>query len=62
MGEWLLGAVALMLIVEGAMPFASPSTWRGLFERALRLSDGQLRFMGLTSMLLGLTLLLVFAR
>jgi uncharacterized protein len=56
----LLGALALMLVLEGLLPFLSPGTWRQVFERATKLSDGQLRFIGLSSMLLGL-LLLAFA-
>ncbi|WP_395701809.1 DUF2065 domain-containing protein [Aquabacterium sp.] len=57
MGDWLLGALALMLIFEGLLPFLSPGTWRQLFERATRLTDGQIRFFGLSSMLVGLLLL-----
>ena len=59
MGDWLLGAFALMLVMEGLMPFLSPGAWRRAFEQALRLTDGQLRFLGLCSIGLGL-LLLVF--
>ena len=55
--EWLLGALALMLIVEGVLPFASPGGWRKTFQRLLQLSDGQLRFMGRFSIGLGLALL-----
>ena len=58
--ELLLGAVALMLVAEGLLPFFSPATWRRVFERATRMSDGQIRFLGLASMLGGLLLLLVF--
>ena len=61
MGEWLLRAFALMLVIEGLLPFLSPGTWRSAFERATRMSDGQIRFFGLTSMVIGL-LLLVFWR
>lgn len=57
MGEWLLGALALMLVFEGLLPFLSPTRWREVFEKALRMSDGQIRFLGLSSMLLGLILL-----
>ena len=39
----------------------SPQAWRSVFERAMRLSDGQIRFIGLTSMIVGLVLLMVFA-
>jgi uncharacterized protein YjeT (DUF2065 family) len=60
MGEMLLGALALMFIFEGLLPFVSPGSWREMFERATRLSDGQLRFLGLTSILLGLLLLAFF--
>jgi hypothetical protein len=60
--ELLLGAVALMLVFEGLLPFLSPTTWREVFSKALRLSDGQIRFLGLSSMLIGLLLLLIFWR
>ncbi|HWH83768.1 MAG TPA: DUF2065 domain-containing protein [Burkholderiaceae bacterium] len=56
----LLGAFALMLVVEGLLPFISPPKWRGVFERATRLSDGQIRFLGLSSMLAGIALLWLF--
>jgi uncharacterized protein YjeT (DUF2065 family) len=59
-GDLLLGALALMLIFEGLMPFLSPGAWRNMFERATRMSDGQIRFLGLTSMVIGLLLLLVW--
>jgi uncharacterized protein YjeT (DUF2065 family) len=59
-GEALLGALALMLIVEGLLPFLSPRTWREVFERATRMNDGQIRFIGLISLAAGLVLLLVW--
>ena len=62
MSDFLLGALALMLVFEGLLPFLSPRTWRDVFERAMRMSDGQIRFLGLSSMLIGLLLLLVFWR
>ena len=60
MGDWLLGALALMLVLEGLLPFVSPQAWRQVFERATRLTDGQIRFMGLCSLLAGLVLLTVW--
>ena len=60
MGDLLLGALALMLVIEGLLPFLSPSTWRQVFERAVQMSDGQIRFIGLSSMLAGLVMLFVF--
>jgi uncharacterized protein len=61
-GFWdvLLAAFALMLVVEGLLPFLSPAAWRGVFERATKLSDGQIRFLGMASMLAGLLLLALF--
>jgi uncharacterized protein YjeT (DUF2065 family) len=56
MGELLFGALALMLVLEGLLPFLSPTTWRTMFERATRMSDGQIRFIGLISLLAGLLL------
>jgi uncharacterized protein YjeT (DUF2065 family) len=48
-----------MLIIEGVLPFLAPSFWRSTFRRITQLSDGQIRFFGLTSMLIGLLLLLI---
>jgi uncharacterized protein YjeT (DUF2065 family) len=60
MADIVLGALALMLVFEGLLPFLSPGTWRKVFERAVRMSDGQLRFVGLSSMLIGLLLLAIW--
>ena len=57
----LLIAFALMLVLEGLMPFIAPAAWRETFRRLIQLSDGQILFMGLTSMLIGLILLIVFS-
>lgn len=57
MGELLWAAAALMLVFEGLLPFLSPATWRQVFERALAMSDGQIRFIGLLSIGAGLLLL-----
>ena len=46
-------AFALVIIIVGMLPFLSPSVWRNTFERLVKLSDGQLRFFGLTSMVVG---------
>jgi uncharacterized protein YjeT (DUF2065 family) len=62
MANLLLGALALMLVIEGLLPFLSPGTWRAAFERLTKLSDGQIRFFGLTSMVIGSLLLLAFWR
>ena len=57
MGKYVLTALALMLIIEGALPFLAPGFWRATFRRITEMSDGQLRFIGLSSMLAGLLLL-----
>jgi uncharacterized protein YjeT (DUF2065 family) len=56
----LLLAFALMLVIEGILPFVAPAVWRDTFRRATELADGQIRFIGLSSMLIGLGLLFVF--
>lgn len=57
--DLLLGALALMLVIEGLLPFFSPRTWRDVFAKVLELTDGQLRFVGLAMMLAGLAMLAV---
>jgi uncharacterized protein YjeT (DUF2065 family) len=56
----LLLAFALMLVLEGIMPFVAPAAWRETFKRLIQFSDGQIRFIGLTSMLIGLILVMLF--
>jgi uncharacterized protein len=50
-------ALALVLVIEGLLPFISPSGWRRMFEQVLRLNDGQIRFYGVASITVGLVLL-----
>jgi hypothetical protein len=50
-------ALALVLVIEGLFPFLSPGGWRRTFQRLLTLQDGQLRFFGMCSILIGLGLL-----
>ena len=61
-GFWdiALSAVGLMLVAEGLLPFLSPPSWRRIFERALEMSDGQIRFLGLVSVVCGLAMLVLF--
>ncbi len=56
----LLLAFALMLVIEGLLPFLAPRIWRETFRRVTELSDGQIRFIGLSSMLAGVVLLTIF--
>ncbi|MDI1258798.1 DUF2065 domain-containing protein [Aquabacterium sp.] len=54
MSNSLWSALALVLVIEGLLPLLNPAAWRRVFEQALSLSDGQLRFMGLGCILVGL--------
>ena len=56
MGAALLTALGLVLLLEGLMPLLAPRAWRETFERVMRLTDGQLRFLGLVFVLAGLFL------
>jgi hypothetical protein len=56
--NWL-AAIGLLLVIEGVLPLAAPAAWREGFRRMLELRDGQLRFIGATSMLGGLFLLMM---
>lgn len=56
----LASALALVLILEGLLPFLNPGAWRRVFERALQLTDAQIRLLGLSSLVAGTVLLLFF--
>lgn len=57
MSSNLLAAMALMLVIEGLLPFLAPTLWRETFRKMTEMSDGQLRFVGLASLLSGVLLL-----
>ena len=54
-------AFAMMLVFEGLLPLTAPASWREMFRRVMELTDGQIRFFGLASVLMGLALAAVFA-
>jgi uncharacterized protein len=54
-------AAAMVLVIEGLLPLLVPQTWRQLFERVLQMTNGQLRFYGLCSVLGGLALYWIVA-
>lgn len=60
MTSTLLMACGLMLVIEGLLPFVAPRIWRETFRRVTEMADGQLRFIGLTSIVAGLVLVLLF--
>lgn len=53
----LLVAIALVLVLEGLLPFLSPDAMRRAVMKLVNLNDNTLRFAGLTSMILGCLLL-----
>ena len=57
MWDDLLRASALVLIVEGILPFLSPTGFRQTLLQFATLNDRWMRIIGLGSMLLGLVLL-----
>ena len=60
MGKLLLSAFALMLVLEGLLPFAAPAAWRNTMLKVAGLAEGQIRFIGLSSMPAGVILLTIF--
>lgn len=61
MGDIIVPAIALMLILEGVLPLAAPRFWREMFRQMTELADGQIRFIGLASVAIG-SAILMFAR
>jgi uncharacterized protein YjeT (DUF2065 family) len=55
--ESLLLAIGLVLLIEGLLPLLAPAQWRVAMARIAQLRDGQLRFLGLSSILIGLLLI-----
>lgn len=52
-------ALALLLVIEGLLPFIAPRFWRETFRRLTELTDGQLRFVGLVSIAFGALFLML---
>lgn len=55
----ILTACALVLIIEGLLPFVAPNRYRQLVAQIVRMADNQLRTFGLAAMIAGLVLLFV---
>ena len=53
----LMRALALVMVIEGILPFINPESWRQAMAQAGRLSDNALRMIGLVSMLIGAVVL-----
>jgi uncharacterized protein YjeT (DUF2065 family) len=50
-------ALAMMFVLERLLPLVAPASWREMFRRVSELRDGQIRFFGLVSVAVGLTLI-----
>jgi len=57
--EIVVAAIALMLVIEGILPFTAPRVWRDVFRKLTDMTDGQIRFAGLSPMMVGLVILLL---
>ncbi len=55
----VLTALALVLIIEGMLPFISPSRYRRMVAEVTRLGDNTIRNIGLAVMIIGLVLLFI---
>jgi len=55
----ILTALALVFVIEGMLPFISPSRYRQMMAEITRLSDSNIRSVGLGVMIAGLLLLFV---
>ena len=53
MPDALWAALALVLVLEGLLPFAAPGVWRRAFAQMIQMRDGQIRFCGLVCICLG---------
>ena len=61
MWDDLIRALALVLVIEGMLPFLNPDGWRQAMIQAGKLPDKTLRIIGLVSMISGV-LILYFAQ
>ncbi|VAW52539.1 hypothetical protein MNBD_GAMMA06-626 [hydrothermal vent metagenome] len=57
MWESIVPALALVLVIEGMLPFLSPKNWRDAMSQAAKLPDNVLRGLGFFSMLAGVIIL-----
>ena len=54
-----LADIQALLILEGLLPFLAPKAWKDTFRRITELADGQIRFLGLSSIVAGIVLLFI---
>jgi len=59
MWQELLIALALLMVIEGILPFLNPAAMRRVMRTLSEMDDRSLRVSGLASMLIGLALLYI---
>lgn len=57
MWKELLIAFALLLVIEGIMPFLNPNAWRNSLSKVSELNNNKVRLIGFLSMMSGVILL-----
>jgi len=57
MWENMIPALALVLVIEGLLPFLSPRSWREAMSQAAQMPDNILRSLGFVSMMVGVIIL-----
>ena len=50
----IFAALCLVLVIEGLLPFIAPRLWRETMTKVAQFNDGQLRMVGLLSIVIGL--------
>jgi uncharacterized protein len=50
----IFAALCLVLVIEGLLPFIAPKVWRETMLKVAQFNDGQLRMLGLFSIVAGL--------
>ncbi|MBU6467958.1 MAG: DUF2065 family protein [Betaproteobacteria bacterium] len=53
----LIVAIGMVLILEGIMPVIAPRQWRNTLLKLTQLSDGQVRWIGVIVMILGIVII-----
>lgn len=53
----LFAALALVMVIEGLLPFISPRNYRQTMAQVVKMNDRNLRVIGFISMLIGLGML-----
>ncbi len=55
----ILTALALVLVIEGLLPFASPGRYRQMVAQIVGMSDNNIRAVGFVVIVIGLALLFI---